>query len=138
MGETSDNRILVDSDAFVGWLKPDDSLHERVTILFGRIKEQKQATVTTSLVVAETATTLSNKVSQEAAIRFLDFVEHLPVIHIGEDLHRKTTELFKQQKEKGISFVDCSNVVVLKHFGMPAILSFDKFYSKKFGLKMAA
>jgi predicted nucleic acid-binding protein len=138
MKDTPDKQILIDSDAFIGWLKPDDSLHEVVKVQFQKIKKDKLATVTTSLVVAETATTLSHKVSQDAAILFLDFVRRLPVIHITEELHAETVEVFKTLKKKRTSFVDCSNVVVMRAYKIPTIFSFDEVYHKKFGLQTVA
>lgn len=128
-------QILVDSDAFVAWFKADDIFHPNVKAIFTQIEQERLVTATTSLVVAETATILSNRVGQSLAYTFLDFVEQLPVIHVSEDIQKEALTLFREQAVKGTSVVDCANVVVMRHFSIPRIFSFDKAYSKKFGLE---
>jgi predicted nucleic acid-binding protein len=131
--------VLVDSDAFVGWIMPDDAHHHRVSERFERIFVRRRRLVTTSWVIAETATVLSRKAGQEVARLFLERVELLgfPVIHMSEKLQAATVELFKAQLGRNVSMVDCSNVVVMETFEIRAILSFDEFYFKRMGLKAA-
>ncbi|MCI0563775.1 MAG: PIN domain-containing protein [Nitrososphaera sp.] len=133
MGERQ--RILVDSDAFVGWLYDADAHHKRATAIFNKIKRKRLAPITTSLVVAETATVLSNRQGQNLARVFLDLIAKYPVIHIDEQLQQEALEFFKAQEKKGTSVVDCTNVVVMRRFKIPTIFSFDKFYSKQLGMK---
>jgi predicted nucleic acid-binding protein len=136
-GMTSHFDVLVDSDAFVGWLYPNDAHFQQVSARFEALEQQGKDLVTTSLVVAETATVLSYRQGQPLARDFLQKIadSRLPVIHITEELQRETLKLFQAQKARGTSMVDCSNVVVMSRFNVPTILSFDKFY-KKLGLKI--
>lgn len=131
--------VLVDSDALVGRFYIQDAHHSRSLELFEKYEERGTLLVTTSMVVAETATVLSNRSGQQVASEFLSILErsNLPVIHIDEELQSEALELFKQQETRGTSVVDCSNVVVVKRFDIPRILSFDEFYFKKIGLKAA-
>lgn len=122
--------VLVDSDAFIGWLNTQDAHHARATQLFEQAFSQKHQLVTTSFVVSETATVLSARINQVAAIRFLDLVSAYPIIHITEELQQAALALFRKQVTKRTSVVDCSNVVVAQHFGIADILSFDGFYKK--------
>lgn len=131
-------QILVDSDAFVAWFKADDIFHDNVKAIFTQIQREHLVTTATSLVVAETATILSNRVSQSLARTFLDFIEQLPIIHVSEDIQKDALTLFREQTSRGMSVVDCANVVVMRHLGVPQIFSFDKVYSKKFGLEQTA
>jgi predicted nucleic acid-binding protein len=132
--------VLVDSDAFVGWYLPADAHFRLVTALFTQLDEENRSLVTTSWVVAETATVLSHRVGQENARQFLDMVINtpFPVIHITEELQAETIKVFLEQKTKNTSMVDCANVVVMRRFDIPSILSFDKFYHKRFNLPMVA
>lgn len=136
MKSDSSQMVLVDSDAFIAWLVADDLLHKEAVEVLRTLQKNKQTTVTTSLVVAETATVLSNRVGQGQARAFLDFVEKLPIIHITEDLQREALTLFRKQATKGTSVVDCSNVAVINSFHIASIFSFDGFYRKQ-GLKIA-
>jgi predicted nucleic acid-binding protein len=132
--------VLVDSDAFVGWVYPDDKHFHRASEIFEKFKKQGLSLVTTSFVVSETATVLSYKVGQALAKFFLEEVikkGSFPVIHITEDLQEKAIETFSQQTQRGTSVVDCANVAVMRKFQIPTIFSFDQIYAKKFGVKMA-
>lgn len=132
--------VLVDSDAFIGWIYPNDAHAQRAGEIFETLKKQGVSLVTTSLVVSETATVLSYKVGQALAKFFLDEVikqGSFPIIHITEDLQERAIEIFSSQTQKGTSVVDCANVAVVRRFNIPAIFSFDQVYPKKFGLKLA-
>jgi predicted nucleic acid-binding protein len=129
--------ILVDSDAFVGLLYEKDAHHQGVSELLTQIEKQHKILVTTSYVVAEAATVLSHRKGQAAAREFLKVVNSIPTIFISEELHQESLELFTEREERGTSVVDCSNVVVMRKFDIPKILSFDGFYFKKMDLEAA-
>ena len=129
---------LTDSDAFIGWFIPTDAHHRNVITIFNNLRKEGLAPTTTSLVVAETATVLSNREGQSRARKFLDAVQKFPVIHITEELQKEALGIFRKQEKKRTSVVDCANVVVMRHFKIPTIFSFDKFYSKRFGLEPLA
>ena len=59
--------VLIDSDAFIGWLNVEDAHYEQANALFGQLQAQQAKFVTTSSVVAETATVLSHKVTHQLA-----------------------------------------------------------------------
>src|SRR5262245_2197591 len=88
--------VLIDSDAFVGWLLPNDAHFANVSSIFANLEKTAQKLVTTSWVIAETATVLSVRDGQETARRFLQQVHaiQLPIIHISEELQEATTKLF--------------------------------------------
>lgn len=129
---------LIDSDAFVGLIWTGDLLHTEAVALFDEARQQGLRLVTTSLVVAETATVLSHRSGAEAAQAFLSQVTKIPTIHITEDLQSASLRFFAEQSHKGVSVVDCSNIVVMRHFGIGRIVSFDGFYRRHLGLKPAA
>ena len=109
---------------------PHDSNHDRAMEIFKILKHTEQNLVTTSWVIAETATVLSNRDGQDNARAFLSmiFETHFDSIHISENLQSDATKVFVEQQKKRTSMVDCSNTVVLKQFGIPKIFAFDEFY----------
>ena len=136
---TSNFQVLVDSDAFVGLMIEKDAHHKSSQKIFKRLRAQKAKLLTTSLVVVETATVLSHRVGQDLARAFLvEVVEKggLPVTQIIDDLYEEALKIFKDQTKKGTSVTDCANVAILKRLNIPEIFSFDKVYSKSFGLQM--
>lgn len=122
--------VLIDSDAFVGWLYVEDAHHEEVSKTFDLLEHQKLIPATTNLVLMETATVLSHKSGQALAGTFLDLMSGFAVVNLDETLQEETISLFKLQEAKGTSMVDCSNVVIMRAFEIPFIFSFDKFYAK--------
>jgi predicted nucleic acid-binding protein len=131
--------VLIDSDAFIAWLRPGDLFHAHAQAMFTKLAKQATPVATTSLVVLETATVLSHREGTNVAKRFLDLVEasHLPVIHIDAELQQATIALFKSRAVKGTSMVDCANAVVAKRLGIPQVFSFDHFY-RQMGLRTPA
>jgi len=136
-GSVDSFQVLIDSDAFVAWSLPEDFFHQQVQALFEKLSKEKTRLVSTSLVIAETATVLSNRGGQATARLFLERIEQigLPVIHITEEIQQEAMEFFKRQDTRGTSMVDCSNVVVTHRFFIPEIFSFDGFY-KRLNLKI--
>ena len=131
-------QILVDSDAFVGRINPNDAHHERANRIFQAFAEKKTRLVTTSFVVAETATVLSHRASQSLARVFLEVMGrgNIPVIHIDEALQATALDIFSKQTKRGTSVTDCANVVVIRRMGIAEIFSFDQGYPKQFGVEL--
>lgn len=131
-------QVLIDSDAFVGWLYEKDGHHAEASRIFTHLEEKRLVPVVTSLVVAEAATVLSHREGQPLARTFLDLIRRYPVIHITRPLQQQALDLFQAQKARGTSVTDCANVAVMRQFQIPTIFSFDRVYSKAFGLESAA
>ena len=126
---------LTDSDFWVGLLHKTDANHAKAQKAFKQVRQNRDVLVITNYVVSEAGTVLSHKAGQQMARQFFDVTAKYTTFHIDEQLHKQSVELFKKQNKKGTSMVDCSNVIVIQHFGLsPHIFSFDKFY-KKFDLK---
>lgn len=139
-GAVSKLDVLIDSDAFVGYFYPNDSLHDKASYIFANLEQERKAVIATSMVIAETATVLSYRSGQALATKFLAVIEKskLPIIHIDEKLQNKALELFKTQQTKGTSVIDCANVAVMHYLKIPTIFSFDKFYEKHSGIQTIA
>jgi len=130
--------ILVDSDAFVGWMYAADSHHNKVQRIFQEVRQARLRMITNSWVVAETATVLSHRSGQKAAKNYLNTLRTLefPIIHIDEDLQEDATQIFEQQDKKGTSMVDCGNVAVMYRYDISRIFSFDRFYKSQPNIEM--
>ena len=129
---TNSFHYLIDSDVFVALYLPDDALAPTADHLLTVIENQRKVLCTTNWVVAETATVLSNKDTQEAALRFLDMIDegHIPVLPITDSLEKEAHRIFREQTTKRTSMIDCSNVAVATHYGIPDLLAFDQFYTR--------
>ncbi|MCA0456144.1 MAG: PIN domain-containing protein [Chloroflexi bacterium] len=124
--------ILVDSDAFIGWLIANDAHHTQVKSALEKIDDMAGKLTTTSYVIAETTTLLSRHYSQENACQFLRYIHtsDFPVIEIVEQVRQQAEELFLTQRTEKISLIDCANVIAARRYNIQAILGFDRFYSR--------
>jgi predicted nucleic acid-binding protein len=128
-------KVLIDSDALVGWQIKQDYHHDVAVQGFERIFEKRLKPLVTSLVVAETANLLSRRYDLEDAKRFLRQIELLPIIHIDQATYVETRQLFLDQHRKNTSFVDMANMVVIRRYEIGFIFAFDRVYTEDFKLK---
>ncbi len=133
----SNFEVLIDSDAFVGLFLPDDAHFQSVSKQFDHFEREQTKLATTNWVVAETATVLSRRDTQETAKRFLKMIETsgIPILFISREVEKDALRIFKDQSTKNTSVIDCSNIAVLNHYRISRLFSFDKFY-KKLSVKM--
>lgn len=126
------DKIIIDSDALIAQLVETDSNHSKSLALNESIEETYVHYVL-DIAVAETASVLSRRFSQELAVRFLNQIENTDseIIFFDEFLFKKTSQLFKSYSKKNISFVDCANLVVAEELHIPKIFSFDAIYGDK-------
>jgi len=83
-----------------------------------------------NFVLTELITVLSKKENQKVALQVLSkFKNWHRLIDLSKNQYEDTLNLFELQKNKNISFVDCSNVILAREYGAK-VLSFDKFYDK--------
>ncbi len=87
--------------------------------------------------IAETATLLSHRYSQDYACRFVRYLHttEFPVIEVAGEIRQQSEELFLAQKTEKVSLIDCANVIVARRFEISIILGFDRFYSR-FGIRL--
>lgn len=126
-------KVLVDSDGLFAIYKVKDPHHINSIKTYKRLRQSETPLCITNLVVYETATLLSYRISQQQAVQFLNdiFTADFNHIFITEQLAEKTLFLFLVQTKKRTSFVDCANAVVMKEFKIDKIFSFDEFYKDK-------
>lgn len=132
--------ILLDADALVALVKYDDSNHERAVKINQDLTRRKVSYMLSPFTIAEVATVLSYKISQQAAKKFLEQIRQLDIatFDLKEDLVKLAEAWFNKQSKKGSSYFDCFNMALLDRYKkqIDAIFSFDSVY-KKNGFKIA-
>lgn len=134
------NQVLVDSDFWIGLYRQQDPHHHSCTQTLKQLVRQHKQPVTTNLVVGETMTVLSHKVSQDLAREFYKDIHssNIPIYFVDESLDQTAKKLFISLDKKGTSYVDCTNVAVMRAYGFSQILAYDGVYHKKFDLNNLA
>ncbi len=127
-------KLLADSDFLFGLFVPDDFHHKRARQIWMDIIKRDSEVFVLNLAIQETATVLSHKRDQLAAISFVDKLPELKLkmLEIDTSMEEDGWKIFKSQTKKGTSFVDCINIAAIRKYKFDGILSFDKFYPKQF------
>ena len=126
-------KIILDSDFLISLRHPDQSTHLEAKKIFKKIKKQFDPILfCLNLCIQETATVISHKYSQKQAVDFYkSTLTNSPnIINLDPKLESLTWKIFLKQTKKNISFIDCANLVAIKHYNLDKIFSFDKFYPK--------
>lgn len=126
--------IFVDTDAFVAFVKKDDSNHKKAVKLFEAMEKKPVMFTTSNYVFSEAVTVISQRVGRDVA---LDFINELKspanaydIKWVTEEIEMQAIEKYKQQTSKNVSFTDCTNMVMLDTYGIDSIFSFDSIYKK--------
>lgn len=127
--------VFIDSDAFMALLLPSDDQHADSVRGFERIQRERLVAVTSELVISEAASVLSKRFDLSYAKQYLSFVRDFLFVDFHPEDREATVALFLEQTKKKTSFVDMSNVILMKRHQVSHIFSFDSVYTNDFGLK---
>jgi predicted nucleic acid-binding protein len=129
--------LLVDSDAFIGLFVTHDVHYTRARDSFHRFAQTQQKLVTTNLVIAEAASTLSRRFSYHAACQLIEYIKRgsFPLIYVDSTIQEQANDIFLSEKREGTSMVDCVNIAAVRYFNIPTIFGFDRVYTR-FGIDM--
>ena len=88
--------------------------------------------ITTSHVRGETWTFLRRRVGHQAAVGFLDALDHSPrirVILVSEEIETEALRWLRRHDEREYSFVDATSFAVMRHLRVRRALAFDGDFS---------
>lgn len=126
-------RVFIDSNYFVALFNPSDNLYPKALKIAKKIDKEGVLLVISNLIFLEIVTILSQKRGKRVAIETGEYLLSNPqitLIHIDEMLQRDSWNIFKEIKNKDVSFVDSSNIAVMKSEGINEILTFDIQFKK--------
>ena len=126
--------LFVDSDGFVALSKEDDTNHDKAIKILQKAINIGVLFVTSNYVFSEVVTVLSQRSGHEAALRFIRRMKSPASGYnfewIDENVEKEAINIFSQQTSKNVSFVDCTNMAVMKIKRIDAVFSFDDVYRK--------
>lgn len=134
--------IFFDSNYYIGLSNLADPLHQKVSKTAVLLKQSEYTPVISSLIFLEVVTVVSQRVDRENAVALGTLLKNrVEIIRIDESLEQKTWDSFKQIKQKDVSYVDCSTLVLLKAKKIKKLVTFDsqfKKFSKQFGFSIVS
>lgn len=125
--------IFVDTSAWVALFVRGDAYHAEAARLWTEARRRSLPLISTYDVFGETLTVIRSRASLDQALLFGSaFLESAVLIReeINADLRRQAWELFKQYRDKRLSFTDCTSFALLKRRGLRNVFSFDEDFSR--------
>lgn len=125
--------VLVDTDAWLSIVNPQDSNHGKAKALLVRLYEEGATLLflptTISEFVAIAVSKLGLKQVQAVIQPMTSPLDHL-ILPMDEKLTDEAIETFLTQTSKGESLFDCFVMAAARKYKTDAIFSFDKGYKK--------
>lgn len=133
----SNNLTFVDSNIYVALFDDNDRTHSRATELQKKITSSDFKLLTSSNIVSECLTIISQKLGKPFALKFLKGLEEsgTEVLFVDELIYNEALRLFPKIKSKNVSFVDCTSFVIMKNRGIKVVFTFDQHFKSQ-GFKL--
>ena len=125
-------RVFIDANVFVALVNAKDSTHNKALGLMGKLQKENPQFFTSSDVVKEAATIISQKTDHASAVKFLNEMDmgDINVIFVDSELNGAGLEEFKLQTSKNISCVDAVSFVIVKKYNIDFAFTFDRDFKK--------
>ncbi|HME51372.1 MAG TPA: PIN domain-containing protein [Candidatus Lokiarchaeia archaeon] len=132
--------ILLDTGFYAGLIHPKDEHHQDSISLLDQIKDGLYGQVYTSnYIMTETATLCSIRSERNPRVLatcqdyFIGTLKLAIIIYARDVNDKETWELFQKTSQdasikKPLSFIDCTNIILAKHYQIEYIASFDPHF----------
>lgn len=132
--------VIVDADAIVAQVYPNDSNHKLATTVSGTLNKLNAQAIYPVTAVLEATTVLQSRLNSGAtaygtATVFAD--PNIQVAEINQETLRNAMKYFSPKTGKKNTLFDCIVAAIAEEYKADAIFSFDKFYKRK-GFKLAS
>jgi predicted nucleic acid-binding protein len=118
--------VVTDTSAWYALINPHDVHHAPAR----RFLQTYSGTfLTTNYVVAETANLIFTRLGAAQAVEWLELLRQsqlVAVICITPEQHERIATLFTQYAIKGLSFTDCSSILLLQEQRLSNAFCFDR------------
>lgn len=132
--------IVVDSDALIGSLNPQDFHYNVSQKILHKLTKKDAKLVYPATVIVETITFLQGRLNQpKLADRIINLVKHnlISIETVDAEVIKRAGEMMDFKRSKHHTLFDCIVAVIAVEIKADAIFSFDRFYEKK-GFKLAS
>lgn len=121
--------IFLDSSAIIAYKNADDKNHKKAANIFQKLNAGEYGIgVISEFVFSEVTTVLALRKSMEAAKEVGTVLLEAKEIEIikASEVFERTWEIFSNQKDTGLSFVDASNLACMEKRRITKIATFDR------------
>lgn len=122
-------RIYTDASAIVSLYDWHDPNHTKAENISKKYLEDDY--ITSAYSFAEIVTILSQRVDKKTAIAVGNHIKQTYIwVEVNKDVEDLAWEIFKKQKSKNVSFVDCAIFALHKLGLLDKVFTFDKDFKK--------
>ncbi|SNQ60971.1 type II toxin-antitoxin system VapC family toxin [Candidatus Methanoperedens nitratireducens] len=125
--------IFLDSSAIIAYKNADDINHKKASDIFQKLNAGDYGVgVISEFVLSEVATVLALRKSMETAKEVGNILLEAREIEImkASEVFERSWEIFSEQENTGLSFVDASNLACMEIRKIRKIATFDKDFIK--------
>ena len=122
--------VFTDTSAWYALASSQDAHHAKATRF---LEAHAGALITSNYVVVETANLIRYRLGPKPALEFLDITTQtnlVEVLFVSPQQHERTTTLFARYASQGLSFTDCSSVVVIQDQRLDRAFCFDEDFTR--------
>lgn len=127
------HEIFIDANFFIALFNQEDSLHAKALEISQKMQENEYALYTSNYVLAECYAVIARKCGRNAVIDFKTYLiqsNALHIVWIHERDDQKIWGIFIREENSEISYVDASNLALMKLYLLASLLTFDKNLQK--------
>lgn len=123
-------KVFIDTSAFCALAIPKDQYNPSAKIHYKQIQERNAIFYSSDYGMDETYTLLKTRSSYATSIKFMDQIDssRITILRITEEIEASAKSIFKQFKDKRLSFTDCSSFALVNYFDIDAVFAFDEHF----------
>lgn len=124
------NTVFIDSSALFAW---SDASCPQNRAIHDYLLRENPPLVTTNIVIAETISLITKRISKHAGIQFSVAVEDsriVQVIYADEFLTKAALKLYRKYTDKDFDLIDATSFVLCKERKIKQVLTLDKHFSQ--------
>jgi predicted nucleic acid-binding protein len=133
---TVPRQVLVDTGAWYALADRQDANHEAAVAIQSVIVAQRPRLFTTNFIIDETYTLLRTRLTQSAAVRFLDYLRAstVAIVRISTTDESAAEDLLRRFIDKRFSYTDATSFVVIEKLGIATAFTFDRNFTEYGGV----
>lgn len=131
--------IFLDSSAIIAYKNADDKNHKKAVNIFQKLNAGEYGIgVISEFVFSEVTTVLALRKSMEAAKEVGTVLLEAKEIEIikASEVFERTWEIFSNQKDTGLSFVDASNLACMELRIIRKLATFDRDFLRMMAVEV--
>ena len=130
-------KLFLDSGPLIAKFNQKDPYYDSTKVIFDQIQSKEldvTRILTSNLVIGEVLTHILYATHNlEYCRKILNLVGHskyLEIVYIDQNLDNSTRAYFLKYFDQELSFVDCSNSIIMQEYNIDSIFTFDGSFQK--------